>query len=86
MGRYYDVEKIENGNFKKVKITNGKEQPKFNNRLVAVCDKLVRKIAVDLTDKSEWDHFYKQYFDGLIVNMYLYDIPENVDIDQSWAE
>ena len=78
MGIYYGVRKvIENG--KRVQsYLPLKEQPHIveGNVLVGILDNGLWAIAVDLTDKREYQEFYNSYARGMWLSMYLYEVPE----------
>lgn len=69
MGKYYDVAEVEQ-NGKLITRRQGKK-PRTAN--VAVLDNGVRKIAVDVTRKAEFDHFYQKYKQGFWLTMDMYN-------------
>lgn len=80
MGKYYDKEKVRAGNFPTVYAYNA-EHPKPQGRLVGIFDRLLFEVCVDLTIPTEWAEFYGQYRAGMFVDMDLYDVPPDADID-----
>jgi hypothetical protein len=81
MGTYYDVEKVEQKGRRISHYPMNKPPTEgFYYRLVAVCDRLIFKLAADVTDPSEYDEFYGQYRRGMLVSFDLYDFsPEPGD-------
>lgn len=81
MAKYYDAEKVRNGNFRRV-YNQGDKKPFFVHRLIGIFDRLTFDVCVDVSKDYNWQDFYQQYYSGLFVNMELYDIPNEADIEQ----
>ena len=50
-----------------------------SNRLVALMFNGMWYCAVDVTEKSEYDIFYAQYYSGAWLDFELYDLPDQKD-------
>lgn len=82
MGRYYSEQKVLAGNFTKVYPQMRGEQPRTRGRLVGIFDRLMWNVCVDITDPGEWQEFFNQYAQGLFVDMKLFDVPADADIEK----
>jgi hypothetical protein len=75
MSQYYDVQSVEKNGVRVQRV--GNIMPVYRNRLVAVLDRLMFKLAVDVTDEGEYQYFYKDYYSGAAVSFNLYDYDPN---------
>lgn len=58
-------------------------QPTVNHSLVMVLDNGVYKIAADVTNKAEYDEFYRQYSQGYFLDYRVYLVSdENIKLCQ----
>lgn len=71
MGTYYNPEKVEKHGVRVEKTPLGLPTVKY--RLVMVLDRTTRKLAVDVTNRGEYQEFYGQYSMGLWLRYDLYD-------------
>ena len=68
MGTYYNIDDVKaNGKrlFSRPHSTRG--------QLVAICDRGLFELAVDVTGADEYDEFHNQYSQGLLLTFSLYD-------------
>jgi hypothetical protein len=80
MGTYYNFEKVEaeGRRLQPFQLANYPRQP-ILHRLVAVCDRLIFKQAVDVTDSEEYVLFYNQYRAGYLISFDLYDYDPSIE-------
>ena len=48
-----------------------------NEHLFGLYDKLVYKVCADVTQKSEFEMFYNQYYSGMFVSVDYFAVPED---------
>ena len=82
MGVYYNpVEDITNGTVGKFINTHdyneAMRQLPHGHHLYALCDRLIFKQAVCVDDESDFDEFFGQYAQGLLISFQLIALPED---------
>lgn len=77
MGKYYDPEAVAKQG---KRIIAGDSQPRIHagEVLVMVLDRLIFKVAADVTQPSEYAEFYRQYASGMAVRCDVYSLPQSV--------